>query len=566
MDISSEASLCNENLFKPENKKYLDYLQIERGLNQDTLDNYNIGVDGSGNITFPIPDPVTPVGIKKRTNPFNPGQNKYLNASGVESLIFNKISLDRSDLKNLVICEGEIDVMSLEQYAIPAITKTTGITTKFSTQEIEDIISVNPEIRIYFGLDNDAIGKKTMYQYASDFYTNEHIHFLEVPSGKDWNEFIVQLKSQNFDEKSIKTTLKDTLLKASSAPAYYMKYAKENPRPQIDLINLAEVKHKDLEFLINPLVIKNSINQIVGKSGDFKSFLSLDIAVSCLNRKKFLGLLETTPINTVILFDMENMPSRVQDRIKQLGGILENFLILKREVYFDKEVDIVEKLENTLKAHPNSLLIIDTLRRVNQDLEENDSGSVNRFYTKLFPLRKLGTIIVLHHTPKLKEDGKAPQARGSGDITAAVDSEFGVVKTDEEKNKFVRLEIYHTKPRYTEKLGKIVATYNFDEETNEISVESHFEDNQEVNPISKLKKLEEFIAAQKEAGCTLKNIKSYGKEILKISEHTVEAFRDKLLNEKKIVESKYFKGKEYYYFHKDFVAQQINAKGSEPLS
>jgi hypothetical protein len=555
MDISSEASLYNENLFKPDNSKYLDYLQVERGLKMETINSHNLGVDAQGNITIPIPDPVTPVGIKKRTDPFNPGTNKYLNPSGVQSLIFNEMTLSRDGIEEVVLCEGELDALTLEQYDIPAITKTTGGGSSFKAEEIQKIIDCNPKLTIYFGLDTDEAGKKWMLNYATTYKDNGRIKFVEVPNGKDWNEVVVKLQKQNYSQDKIKYTLRDVLIKAASAQAYLAKYGIEARKELISLINLADAPDEKLEFLAKPIVIKNGINLLAGAAGSFKSFLSLDLAISCIQGKLFLGICETVAIKKVILFDLENPPARIRERIVQLGGNVNDFMILEHPYYFDKEENIKQKLFDTISLYPDSLLVIDSFRRANIKLDENSSEDVNEFFEKINELKKISTILILHHTTKYAEQDKPGTYRGSGDFLAAVDSAI-TVKKAASNGHMVRLEIYHTKARFSGTSERIIAEYTISPDST--YVDAHYDKEKVVDPIAQQASLEMFIEGKGELGCSTEDIQHFGTTALKIGEHKVNDLRKNLEYDEKVIAIKNFNGKKTYYFHKDFAPQQFN--------
>jgi hypothetical protein len=105
------------------------WLIQRRGLNRDTLASYRLGYDGEA-ITFPIYEGGELVGLKRRYTPqpwyYKRGKPVWKRTlAGMEALLY-PLRILAADPAALVICEGELDCLLLNQHGIPALTSTAG--------------------------------------------------------------------------------------------------------------------------------------------------------------------------------------------------------------------------------------------------------------------------------------------------------------------------------------------------------------------------------------------------------------------------------------------------------
>jgi hypothetical protein len=453
--------------------------------------------------------------------------------------------------------------MSLEQYCIPAITKTTGVTTKYTQAELESIQAKHPEITIYFGLDNDKAGIQRMFAYASDLYNLKFIRFVSIEGYKDWNELIVALQKSGLNSEQVLIKLEETLAKALTAREYYQLHAKDILTNLLKFTELNLIEDKEVEYFVYPLIVKNGINLLSAPPASFKSYLSLDLVISCITGRKFLDLLDTKPLKLVLLIDQENPSSEIKKRIRLLSGNISNFFKLEEFIFFDKDPEIKDKLINTLKLYPDSILVIDTLRRVNYYMDENSSLDINKFMAILNELKKYTTILLLHHTVKYEKGGDATTYRGSSDIQGAIDSAISLKVVNKSRNS-IRIEIAHTKARFVSPINTIIADYNISDDT--LTFSAKYKDPTEDPVVTKTKLLGDYIAEAKEEGRSNESLIVFGNTKLQIGEKKVNSLRDSLIEAEKIVPVRNFQGKKTFYFLKNYSPQQRISIGDELLS
>lgn len=125
-----------------------------RGLSDQTIDTHLLGWDGK-RYTIPALYRFVPFGVKRRIaadlNDGNPA--KYVSATGSRAGIFNADVLWEAD--RVVICEGEIDCMLLNQFGFRAVSTTAGANSWKS--EWAKLFSHIPKIHILY--DNDTAGQ-----------------------------------------------------------------------------------------------------------------------------------------------------------------------------------------------------------------------------------------------------------------------------------------------------------------------------------------------------------------------------------------------------------------------
>lgn len=125
-----------------------------RGLFDQTINDFFLGWDGK-RYTIPATYRLVPFACKRRQSEIDDGIDaKYISITGSRSGLFNADCLWTTD--KVVICEGEIDAMLLNQWGFPAVSSTAGAGT-FKEKWAELFLFV-PKIWILY--DNDEAGRK----------------------------------------------------------------------------------------------------------------------------------------------------------------------------------------------------------------------------------------------------------------------------------------------------------------------------------------------------------------------------------------------------------------------
>ena len=179
---------------------------------------------------------------------------------------------------------------------------------------------------------------------------------------------------------------------------------------------------KDPEFLIDDLLLENSIAMVFGPTGSYKSTVVIDMCVCLQNGLPWQD--KASHQCNVAIFSHEDG-----------GGFKNRYLaaaahhgIENPQVYWDGAVpNLMDKHSlnayvDELREHEIKLIVIDTLAYAMAGGEENSAKEMGVAVDGMQKLRnEVGaTILLIHHSGKDKSRG----ARGSSVLKAAVDTEL----------------------------------------------------------------------------------------------------------------------------------------------
>ena len=228
-----------------------------------------------------------------------------------------------------------------------------------------------------------------------------------------------------------------------------------------NLPNLEELEIPERVFLVDGLIEKGQLGQIVGDWGCGKTYVALALANAVANGARWCGL-KAQPAQVLVL-DRENTPETTQRRMAKMNvkgnGKLKVFPIRSyiegQPTSFDIEMssDIVTRYA---EKHPGCLLIVDSLRGwLPHGADENKAVDIRAFMNLLRKLTAKGaSVLVLHHNNKIG------QPSGSTDIGASADYGFSIEPTkDPISGLLLAITLKHLKQREEMNNG---LTFKFD--------------------------------------------------------------------------------------------------------
>jgi len=191
-------------------------------------------------------------------------------------------------------------------------------------------------------------------------------------------------------------------------------------------------------FLIHGVLPSEAVTLVSGREGVMKTYVVMDWSVAIAEGKPWLGR-ETEAVN-VCYVDAE-MPGELMRARVYAAGPSQNLNIMHwQEEGFPWKLDHPAMV---LAAREHRLLIIDTLRRYMEGLDENSSNDMAIITGKLRMLTKWGAaVVVLHHGIKDKERGGY---RGSTEIGANVDISMHIEKRVEDGETRLILDAHKTR-------------------------------------------------------------------------------------------------------------------------
>ena len=157
-----------------------------RGLFDQTINDFFLGWDGK-RYTIPATYRLVPFACKRRQSEIDDGIDaKYISITGSRSGLFNADCLWTTD--KVVITEGELDCMTLNQCGIPSVSSTAGAGT-FKPEWANLFTSV---MNVYLVFDNDKAGELGAQKVMSII---RRAKIVSLPDGfKDVNEFYLGYK------------------------------------------------------------------------------------------------------------------------------------------------------------------------------------------------------------------------------------------------------------------------------------------------------------------------------------------------------------------------------------
>jgi RecA-family ATPase len=186
--------------------------------------------------------------------------------------------------------------------------------------------------------------------------------------------------------------------------------------------------------MLDRLLAQGDLTLMIGEPGIGKSWISLGLAVAVAEgHDTFLGRKLTSPNPRVLYVDEENPELLVLHRMRKLGLTpdgAKNIRFLHRQgIRLDKRPELLQ--DEALDWEPG-LTVLDSLTRMHTQ-DENNAGAIAALFNDgINPLaRETGaTTLLLHHVTKTESTSGFVRARGSGDISASVDSGIDIRQTD----------------------------------------------------------------------------------------------------------------------------------------
>ena len=205
---------------------------------------------------------------------------------------------------------------------------------------------------------------------------------------------------------------------------------------RLDVKKLRETEATPVSWLAKGFIAKGAVTLMYGEPGCGKSALALGLAAGVAEGTHVPGLGLPCVKGNPVLIDAENGENELQRRIK---GMSLNFNVEVFEATaFSLTVNGLSEIEEELiKIGPTDLIILDSLRTLWPDGDENSSGPVTAVMTRIQQLaRNFDTsIMILHHS------AKGGGFRGSGAMTAVpeIAIEMGRWKNDKvEDRRFIK--------------------------------------------------------------------------------------------------------------------------------
>lgn len=358
------------------------------------------------------------------------------NLQGVELVPFNLPEVIKA--KSVIIAEGEKDVETLKGIGLVASCNPMGAG------------KWKPEYNQYFKgkkvviiPDADKPGRDHAFQVAKNLKSiAESVNVVELPDLKEKQDV-----SDWIQAGGTKAGLLE-LIKAApewvEPPSQFHDTYNTHKPVKLKISSLQDIlSYEDPTYLINPILIENTLTMLSSYAGVGKSLLSLFVAFSVTTGRKLFDHFNVSKHGRVLIVDEENPGSFLKERLMMIGFTDDmpiSFLHFQK-VKLDR-ADCFAEITQIVKDLKPVLVIFDALIRIHT-AKENDASEMALVMERLRDIVNLGTTVLpIHHHRKGAGD-KKESVRGSSDIMGGIDMHLSL----EEKGEHLILSSSKTRTR-----------------------------------------------------------------------------------------------------------------------
>lgn len=418
-------------------KPLIDYF-AKRGISAETLNKYNVTMDNNGRIVFPYYKNGILVNIKTRQNLEN-GKKTFTQTKDAEKTFFG-IDLVKGQ-ENLIIVEGEVDVLSLAEQGIYSVSVPQG----GSDTKLECLGNCDDDFLTSFknfiiAVDNDEVGNKLKNTLLSRFPKDKCkvVNWLQY---KDANEVLVAGEDLHKYIKDAKYVQTDGIYTFDESSVWDKVYEEIF---EIDK-NFYSTGWKKLDEYIK--LKTGHLMVVTGYPSRGKSTFVDNLLINLAKRypdkmKHLIASFENTFGNYYkTLFEMYMQKSiyKIKNEYQEdaLNEIMfteafdfinEHFILFDNERMWNID-EICERTEIEVMKHGIKTLVIDPYNRLNNDYKDREDKYIGNILSKLCMLSKrLDILVIFVAHPKKPDAKKTPtmySISGSGDWYNM--SDYGII-------------------------------------------------------------------------------------------------------------------------------------------
>lgn len=363
---------------------------LKRGFTEETINKFKLGYVNDA-VSIPHFQNGKPVSIKFRKI----SEKQFWRKEGTPSVLFNTDAVEGNDY--CVVVEGEFDAIAGVQAGVKNIV---GITVGAETWKEDWTQFFDKFKKIYLCLDSDLVGQQGALKIADKLGVDRC--FNVVLPVKDLNDFLLSEHKQE--------ELKTLFANARQFPGA-RKISSAN--------DILEMTESEQPFLLDGMIVENSVNALTADSGKGKSLIALKMIEAIVRGEKFLGEFKTKKTKTLIL-DLEMSANDIIDRVKTIiQNRIDGLDFYHCQTFNIEDEKDFEWLIYSIERNKYGLIVFDTLSGIHER-EENSNSEMNLVNKKLIELcNKHGqTVLFLHHHKKPQKGDVQNQAssRGAGAI------------------------------------------------------------------------------------------------------------------------------------------------------
>lgn len=422
-----------------ENKNPLINYFAKRGISQKTLEKYNIGYNDEKQIVFPYYKDGILVNVKTRTNLGN-GKKTFTQTKDSEKTFFG-IDFVKNE-KALIIVEGEIDVLSLAEQGINAVSVPQG----GSDKKLECLSNCSNEFLNNFesfiiATDNDEVGN-TLKENLINRIPRDKCRIVEWGQYKDANEALIAGEDLKKYIEKAKYLSTDGVFSFSDSEVWDILFnelfAKDKNYYETGWTEFDKLLKIRLGYLMvvsgypsrgKSYFVKNLLVNLSKKYGLKHLIASFEDTKGSLYKDLFQIAVGKT-INKIKNENSVEVIERVLGN-KDYQFICEHFKMFENDRLWDID-SIIEKTEIEYIKNGIKILVIDPYNRLKNEYNDREDKYIGSILSKLCMLAKrLNILVIFVAHPKKPEKGETNSApnlyniAGSGDWYNMTD--YGVI-------------------------------------------------------------------------------------------------------------------------------------------
>jgi hypothetical protein len=279
-------------------------------------------------------------------------------------------------------------------------------------------LSDRPDIeKVYLCLDHDTAGDdgcRRLFEKLPERISVERL----VPAAKDWNEVL----TGNNAVKDGKYMEERVLLRDSR-------------KPLIPVMKMEDVVTKTVEWLWYPFIPFGKVTLIHGDPGQGKTWLAMQLAAACTNRKELPNMLALEPFNVFYQTAEDGFGDTIKPRLISAGADLNRVRFIIED---EKQLTMTdERIEQGIRENNVRLMIMDPIQAyLGADVDMNRANEIRPIFRRLSEIaeRTGCAIVLIGHLNKSAGTQSNYRGLGSIDIAAAVRSILFVGSVEKDDN------------------------------------------------------------------------------------------------------------------------------------
>ena len=412
-------------------KPLIDYFK-KRAISEETLKKYNIGLDEEQNIIFPYYKDGILVNIKKRKN-LGGGKKTFTQTKDAEKTFFGMDFVKGQE--SLIIVEGEMDVLSLAEQNIYAVSVPQG----GSDNKLECLENCSTEFLQSFqwyviAVDNDKVGSG-LKEHLIQRFPRDKIKLVNWNQYKDANEALMAGEDLHKFIDAAKFLQTDGLITFNDCwdDLYMELFETDTNYYKTGWVKFDEIVKIRTGYLMvvtgypsrGKSTFVDNLLVILAKNYGLKHLIaSFESTVGSYYRSIYEMWTEST---------FWNVQKTAEGVEKVLGSntynfISEHFMLFDNKQMWDID-SIIERTEIEVMKHGIKTIVIDPYNRLRNDFRDREDKYVGSILSKLCMLAKRLNVLVIFVAHPKKPDGEPRPTMysisGSGDWYNMAD--YGII-------------------------------------------------------------------------------------------------------------------------------------------